>query len=1205
MKKILFLFGLLLVQWYAVAQVPVITTFAPASGAIGSSVILSGSGFNTTTSQNIVFFGATQATVTAASATNLTVSVPIGANFKYITVTNLAVNLTAYSAKPFIVTLAGKIAFATKQDYYTNTNPAALRAVTMVDIDGDGKPDMVAASEGGSPITVLRNTSTSGITSFDFRLGFGNGNSFYSLTIGDVDGDGKPDVIGISGFSIVSVFRNTSTPGNISFADYLSFGTGGQAKSVSIGDIDRDGKPDLAVSNGLGNSISVLRNTSTIGVISFATKVDFVITNNNYSVSMGDMDGDGKVDLMASNGNSNTISVLRNTSTIGTVSFATKVDFATGTNSSSLCIGDIDGNGKLDIAITNQTSNTLSVLRNTSTVSVLSFAAKVDFATGTAPIAIAIGDIDGDGKPDLGVANSTANTVSVLRNTSISGTISFVAKVDFATGSNPLYVTIGDNDGDGKPDLAVANYSYDSVSIFQQLPIVTLASFSPASGPIGTSVTIIGTGFNATAGQNSVYFGAVKASVTAASATSLTVTVPIGATYENISVTNLGVALTGYSVKPFTVTLAGNIAFGNKQDFATGTTPTSVSIGDIDSDGKSDMVVTSYNNNKVSVYRNISTSGNTNFDAKVDFATNSSPNMVKLIDIDGDGKLDLIVLNGQFNIMSVFRNTSVSGTITFAAKVDLPSGLNSLDVSIGDLNNDGKPDLVTANANSNTVSVYRNISTLGSVIFAAKVDLTPFSGTISVAIDDIDGDGKSDLIIANNGPTVSVLRNTTTTATTISFAAKVDFSIDIYASVLKIGDIDGDGKLDIATSNWDTNVISILRNTSTIGVLSFAAKVNFAAGANTIFLSIGDIDGDGKPDISASNYGGISVSVFRSLSSPGVINFATKVDFTTGTGPKSNSISDIDGDGKPDLVVVNGNASTVSILRQLDLPQGSLSTSGPICTSGTGQLTFTATAGSGPFTVIYNDGTENRTVTDVVSGIPFNVFTNPVTSSTTYTLVSVSYPNYAIRTTGFIGPSAAIAVQADCNSIINLKLYIEGYYDIGTNNMKSVRLNQGASTSTTDVETITLELHHAVNFGLLEATTATLQTDGSAIGAFTNTPNGSYYIAVKGRNVIKTWSALPQSIGSSPLMYDFTGSASKAYGDNMAEVETGVWAFYSGDVNQDGNIDTIDYPILEFDFNNFLSGDYLTDLNGDGNVDTIDYPLFEYNSNNFVSELKP
>ncbi len=160
--------------------------------------------------------------------------------------------------------------------------------------------------------------------------------------------------------------------------------------------------------------------------------------------------------------NPNTVSVFRNTASSGSIttgSFAAKVDFATGVRPISVAIADFDGDGKPDIAVANSdlNANSVSVLRNTASVGSItgsSFASKVDFSTGSGPFSVAIGDMDGDGKPDLVVANnnSAPATISVLHNTASSGSItssSFAAKVDFATGNNPISVAIADLDGDG------------------------------------------------------------------------------------------------------------------------------------------------------------------------------------------------------------------------------------------------------------------------------------------------------------------------------------------------------------------------------------------------------------------------------------------------------------------------------------------------------------------------------------------------------------------------------------------------------------------------------------------------------------------------------------------------------------------------------------------------------------------------------------
>ena len=140
---------------------------------------------------------------------------------------------------------------------------------------------------------------------------------------------------------------------------------------------------------------------------------------------------------------------------------------------------------------------------------------------------------------------------------------------------------------------------------YGQVP--SISGFSPTSGPIGTIVTITGSNFSATPANNIVFFGATNANVTAASTTSLTVTVPIGATYQPITVLTNG--LLAYSSKPFLVTFNGvsgidATSFAAKSDFATGTSPPSVSIGDLDGDGKADLAVANYTSNTVSVFRN-------------------------------------------------------------------------------------------------------------------------------------------------------------------------------------------------------------------------------------------------------------------------------------------------------------------------------------------------------------------------------------------------------------------------------------------------------------------------------------------------------------------------------------------------------------------------------------------------------------------------
>lgn len=208
-------------------------------------------------------------------------------------------------------------------------------------------------------------------------------------------------------------------------------------------------------------------------------------------------------------------------------------------------------------------------------------------------------------------------------------------------------------------------------------------------------------------------------------------------------------------------------------------------------------------------------------------------------------------------------------------------------------------------------------------------------------------------------------------------------------------------------------------------------------------------------------------------------------------------------------------------------------------------------------------------------------------------------------TTGQCATTSNITITIGCAAIVNLKFFVQDYYDIGTRAMRPVRLNQGAGGSTTDVENVTVTLHNAVDLSVVGTTTTMLQTNGAAVCTFTSLPSGSYYIAVNGNNFIETWSNEPQIIGNTALNYDFSNASSKAYGNNMGQIDTGVWAFYSGDINQDDSIDSSDTSDLFYDIDHSSFGILTTDINGDGTVDNSDTDTFFFNIENSFYSKQP
>ncbi len=914
------------------AQVPTISSFTPKSGRVDSTVTITGTGFSEIPANNIVYVGGVKATVSAATSTTLAVTVPSGTRYQPITVTTN--NLTAYSSLPYITTFSGGgvidlNSFSSKVDFIPGSNP---RSISSADLNGDGKADIVVTNQGSATISVFKNTSTSGILSFDPKVDFETGPDPFSLFTGDFDGDGMLD-LAITNFnsgntSTVSILRNTSSGGLISFAPKEDFSTGNGTIGVSIDDFDGDGKPDLLVGSGNSGMISIFKNTSaSAGSISFASRMDIMTITHSDHVSIGDLDGDGKPDIVFSVFSNQLVSIYRNTSSGGVISFDSDGDYSRGFYSSGICystgsnpeniaIGDLDDDGKPDITIPNYGSNTVSVFRNTGSSGNISFDAKIDFTTGNNPTRVSIGDLDGDGKLDLAVTNGQSNTVSVFKNLCTTGNISFASKVNYITAMEPTSVSIGDLDGDSKPDIAITNGTSGSISVLRNIIYKpTITSFTPVSGVIGSTVTIKGTGFSVTPTDNIVYFGGVRAEVTAATETFLVVKVPIGAGYQPITVTTNH--LTGYSTQQFNVTFAGTGTI-NSESFiktvqydVTGSSYFSGSTADFDCDGKLDIISVNYSGKSVSVFKNTSTVGTISFADKIDSETESNPGAIAIGDLDGDGMLDFAITNDVSRIVSVYRNISTPGTILFADRTNYSAGTYPVDISISDIDEDGKPDLIIANSQEAKVSILKNSGTVGTISFDNRIDFSTGSGSNSLSVGDFNNDRKPDIAVTNYiSNTLSIIKNTSTIGT-ISFADKVDFSTNIKPLYISNGDINGDGKLDLIISCFNLNEITVMQNTSSEANISFSPNI-IDIGSSSNLISVGDLDGDGKPDLALPG-SALEVYVLKNTETSGSISFASKVGFSMSGSSNYVSINDLDGDGKPDMVV--SAIGSISILR--------------------------------------------------------------------------------------------------------------------------------------------------------------------------------------------------------------------------------------------------------------------------------------------------
>ena len=819
----------------------------------------------------------------------------------------------------------------------------STHSVAAADLNGDGTTDLALADpcdtnncSNGSVSILLGNGDGTFQPAVSYNAG---GQSALAVALGDVNGDGKVDVVvastcdsnGDCSHGTVAVLLGNGDGTLQTAVTYASDGEYPQYAAVA--DVNGDGKPDLLVANSCASasdctngSVSVLLGN---GDGTFQSALSFSSSGDAaQSIAVADVNNDGKADLLvanvcASSGDctNGSVSVLLGN---GDGTFQSALSYSSGGQSAvSIAVADINADGRVDAIVANMCSSNGDC--SSGVVSTLlgngdgTFQPALSYNSGgTSAVSVAVADINGDQKADVLVANSNDRNGDSLDGSVASvllgnGDGTLQPAVSYASGGfGASSVTVTDIDGDGHPDVVLASTSLDPNT-----------STGAVSVLLGNGDGTLRGGVNY---SSSAWFSYSVASADVNGDGKLDLLLANACNDSNSCSYGTASVLLGNGDGTFQPGVNYNV--GAQDAF-------SVIAADLNGDGKLDLLVgnecalNDCSNGTASVLLG---NGDGTFQTPVIYSSGGLYTFsLAVADVNGDGKEDLLI--GNMCADNTCSNGSMgvllgNGDGTFQTAVTYSSGgLYSFSLAVADVNGDGKPDLLVANecADNNCSNGVIGVL-LGNGDGTFRTPVAYSSGglyALAVAIGDVNGDGKPDIVVANqcgssndcSAGSIGILLGNGDGTFQLASTTVTPVLANIQSLVL--ADFNGDQKLDVASGAG--NVV-LLGN----GDGTFQSPI--ALGANGPGIAVGDFNGDGRPDLAV---GGVSVLLNVSkgfvfpttttlVSSANPSTLGQSVSFTATvagqvTGTPTGTITFSDGDSQLGQSALNGGTASLSI----------------------------------------------------------------------------------------------------------------------------------------------------------------------------------------------------------------------------------------------------------------------------------------------------
>jgi hypothetical protein len=621
---------------------------------------------------------------------------------------------------------------------------AGARAPVVADFNLDGRPDLAAVTSTGSGVVLHLSSPSGGALTAQAGPTFAGA---YTMSAADLNRDSKPDLIvtSRSGSPAVTVFLGN---GDGSFQPsrpvtaFTSSFSDYQNNHVVAGDVTADGKVDLLVGD-IGGDVYLFAG---VGDGTYLAGTSLGKTSQPVrAIRLADLDGNGALDVVAasgmvSGGGGTILGFVRQMD--GT--FKNTHTLASMESFSALSLLDYDADGKTDAAAV-AASGKLYTFRGNGDGT---FGAGVSSDIGKNGAFLTAGDLNADGKPDLASGGRFENFSSPTAPTFIS-----LLNADGTTKSSQLEAdglysggVLADMNKDGRLDLVVSHTERNELSVIFGRGDGSFV----LNGPTGTVTATSSGDFNGDGKLDLIYVGS--------------------------SVDKLAIML-GRS----------DGSFGPPRTFDVDRAPSAVRSGDFDGDGKLDVAVTCYDTNLVSLLLG---KGDGTFATQRTFSVGRGPNSLAVLDLDADGKLDIVTANVDADSVSVLIG---NGTGNFAVNKDYATGKGPVSVAAADLSGDGRPDVVTANADANTVSYLQGSAVTAGALNVAK-SLSVGQSPADVAVSDVTGDGKLDIVTVNSDSNnlAALVGRGDGTFVSSRYSPTCEFPTDFAA-----GELTGDGKVDL------------------------------------------------------------------------------------------------------------------------------------------------------------------------------------------------------------------------------------------------------------------------------------------------------------------------------------------------------------------------------------------------------------------------